>query len=186
MGFNFDAMFAMFSNPVVIGLFVVVFSVIVFGLGYFIIRNVRGGFGRFTRPKDVFQRCFCITPSNNLVFYRLRVTDEYVDDEKNCASHFLYPDALIPEKKTGAMWLPIDAQASTPLYLFDEELQKKRNKNAAEHVKYIASKEDSRAITLAQAEVFKGQGMEMQKFSLVASFGLLLLIIIAVLITKMF
>lgn len=185
MGFDFGAIGTLFSNPVVIVLFVAICVLIVFGFGYFIVRNIRGGFGRFTRPKDVFQRCVCITPSNNLLFYKLRVQDEYVDDEKNCGSHFLYSDALIPDKKTGHMWLPVDTQQSTPLYPFDTDLQKKRNKHAADHVSYIAAKEDSRAITLAQSEAFKGQGMEMQKFALVSSLAVLLLIVIVVLVTKM-
>ncbi|GAG85245.1 unnamed protein product, partial [marine sediment metagenome] len=92
---------------------------------------------------------------------------------------------FIPQIKTGMMWLPVDTQRSTPLYPFNPELQKKRNKYASDHVRNIAAKEDSKAITLAQTEAMQGQGMEMQKFALVAVFILFLLIIIVVLVTKL-
>ncbi|GAH12069.1 unnamed protein product, partial [marine sediment metagenome] len=56
MGFDFSAMGAAFSNPLVIGFLVIIFSILLLGFGYFIVKNVRGGFGRLTRPKDQFQR----------------------------------------------------------------------------------------------------------------------------------
>ena len=185
MGFDFSVMMESFNSPIVLGLIAFVILGILGGLTFFIVRNVRGGFGRMSRPKDVFQRCFCVTPSNNLVFYKLKVKDEYVEDESNMACHFLYSDALLPEKKTGVMWLPVVAQQSTPLYPFDEDLQKRRNKYAEDNIKQIAIKEDSKANMVAQYEAVKSVSAEMQKFGLVASFVILLLIILGVMITKL-
>lgn len=186
MGFNFDAMFSLFNNPVIIGAFIFIILLITGLLGYIIIRNMRGGFGKLSRPKDVFQRCFCITPSNNLVLYKMRSDDEHVIDDKNMISHYIYPDALIPEARTGQMWLPVDIQAACPLYPFNPELQKKRNKDVEANISFIAAKEDAEHKTMAQYDANRSQNIGMQQFALVSVIIIFLIIAMIFTISKLF
>ena len=143
----------------------------------------RRGFGRFTRPKQVIQRCLSITSGNVLVFYKLSVRDgDYVMDDKATRGHFLFSDALIPERKSGHLYLPIDDRCGVPLYPLEPEKFPLRVKQVLKSIKYIAAMEDQRQRQEARGQADSGVKAEMQKFALVCAFGILLLIIIAIVV----
>ena len=184
MNFNFGAIGAMLSNPIVLGVGGVI-VLAVFGLiAFFIITRMRGGFGRFTQPKDLVQRCISITAANTLLFYKLPICGDYVMDERSQAGHFLFSDALLPEQNTGQLYLPIDDRAAVPHYPLEPELLKERYKQAQAAMKFIAAVEDQRQRQDAISDARKEQGLEMQKFALVCAFGILLLVVIGIVIIK--
>jgi len=184
LNFNFDAMWAMLSNPIVLGVGGIVILV-VFGLiTFFIISRMRGGFGRFTKPKDLVQRCISITSANTLVFYKLPICGDRVTDERNQADHFLFSDALIPERDTGQLYLPIDDRAAVPHYPLDPELLKQRYNQAKAAMKHIAAVEDQRQRQDANADARKEQNTEMHKFALVFGFAIALVVVIAIVVMQ--
>lgn len=179
MEFNLDAVF---GNPVFIGIMgftgVLLLALIIF----VVVTSVRGGFGRFSRPKQVVQRCFCITSANVLVFFKLKVTGEYAIDVKNKAAHFMFGDALIAERRTGQMYLPIDDRASSPDYPLEPEVFKTRLAQAQKAMSFIAAVEDQKQQQEAVSNADTTASAEMQKFALVFSFGILLVIVLGILI----
>lgn len=184
MNFNFGAIGALFSNPVILGVFIFIVLLFVGLIAFYIITRMRGGFGRFTRPKDISQRCISITSANVLMFYKLRVYGDYVMDERNQVGHFLLSDALIPERTTGQFYLPIDDRAASPHYPLEPELLNKRYKQVKDSMKFIAAIEDQKQRQEANVEARSERAIEMQKFALICAFGLVLVIVIGILIMK--
>jgi len=184
VNFNFGAIWAMLSNPIVLGGGGVIILGIFGLIAFFVITRMRGGFGRFTKPKDLVQRCISITAANTLLFYKLQICGDRVVDDRSQASHFLFSDALLPERDTGQLYLPIDDRAAVPHYPLEPELLKERYKQAQLAMKAIAAVEDQRQRQEAVADARKEQGLEMQKFALVCAFGILLLIVIGIFIIK--
>jgi len=173
-----------FNSPLVLGVFLTIIVVIVATFMWLIIRNVRGGFGKLGRPKQLIQRCICITSSNLLCIYQLKIDDDFVTDPKNQAEYHLYSDALIPKHGTGELYLPLDTRSAVPLYLLEPERRAARVRQAATDLDFIADIEDEKASEIARQKAEKGNTIEMQKFALLAVMVILGLISIAIMIMK--
>lgn len=178
---NLGALFQ--SKVILIVLAVVVLAIVVFA-GFFILRWIRGGFGRFTKSNARYQSCVFITANNKLAFRNLEVLGNCVVDWASRLWYTLDPAALIPYLKTGEPHLPLDERDAIPFYpLRPDRVREEKEAWLQTNIKSIAEEENRDARMKAQQDTFRADQIAQRNFVLLASFGIFALVVLVIMIT---
>lgn len=174
-----------FTGKIMLFILAFVGVVVLIFAGFFILRWLRGGFGRFTKPSARYQKCVAITANNKLAFYNLEVVGNCVVDWDKRQWHILDPDALIPYLPTGEPYLPIDERDAIPLYpLKPDEFRTKKVLELKTNLKSIAEEANRDARMKAQLMQYRADQIAQRNFMLLAAFGILALVVLIAIIMK--